>query len=175
MNMSMKKYFLGGYMTKLIVASLLFLSTTNTLADVRNREKAKFDLISSIEVLVNIDECRKDLRAESSSVLPRSCNSLEYLSKYFFNPMKDRAAIEQFLNNQEAKVTEDALRLAGTYKIKRLGKITLSSKCVKNREPVDLDVYLNRINGITPADNIPSAISVNHSEPRGPALEMKLK
>lgn len=135
-------------MLRLLVAALLFLTTNETLADVKNKEKAKFDLISSIEVMVNIDECRKGiLNNADSSVLPRACNSLPYLSKYFFDPSKDKNAIHEYLNNEEAKVTEAALKLVRTFNISKMGKMTLSPKCVKNKDPVDLDLYLRKIKG----------------------------
>ncbi|MES2770173.1 MAG: hypothetical protein V4596_13590 [Bdellovibrionota bacterium] len=163
-------------MKRLLVGTLLFLATNTTLADVKNKEKAKFELISSIEILVNIDECRKDIQAHpaDNSVLPRACNILPYLSKYFFDPNKDKIAIEEYLNNEEAKVTEDALKLLNAYKFKNLGKMTLSDKCVKSRDPVDLDSYLNKIKGIPiPKEEGISAIKVdsNKLEIRNPAQE----
>lgn len=136
-------------MSKHIVAALLFLFTVDTLADARNREKARFDLISSIEVLVNIDECRKGIHSKDADLdLPRACNSLPRLSKYFYDKAKDKTAIDQYLDNEEARTTEEALSLVNTFKFTSLGKMILSSKCVKNRDPVDLDVYLNRIRGV---------------------------
>jgi hypothetical protein len=161
-------------MSKLIVAALLFLFTIETLADVRNREKAKFDLISSIEVLVNIDECRKGLHADESSVLPKACNSLPYLSKYFFDAKKDRPAVEEYLQNEEAKITESSLKLVQTFNINKLGKMTLSNKCVKNKDPLDLDIYLNKIKGIpVKAEESKEAVSSNKSEESKPELELR--
>lgn len=154
-------------MKKLLVAALLFLTTNTTLAEVKNKEKAKFELISSIEVMVNIDECRKAIHADPDAItLPRACNSLAFLSKYFFEPKKDRQAIEEFLNNEESRVTEGALKLVDTFKFKKLGKMTLSDKCVKNRDPVDLDLYLNKIKGIPlPVEN--TEISAKKEEGNG--------
>lgn len=135
-------------MTRILVLAILFLTAKNTLADVKNKEKAKFELISSIEVLVNIEECRKSIhKIGESTELPRICNRLPYLSKYFFNPQKDRSAIDEFLNNEEAKITEEALKLVQVWNITKLGKITLSEKCVKNKDPMDLDLYLAKIKG----------------------------
>lgn len=163
-------------MIRNLVALLLFLTTNETLADVKNKEKAKFDLISSIEILVNIDECRKGIHDNSvpDSSLPRACNSLPHLAKYFFTK-KDKHSIEEYLNNEESKISGDALKLVDTYKFKKLGKMTLSAKCVKNRDPVDLDIYLNRIKGLPyiPED-VPSDSSnkaENALEPRNPAQQ----
>jgi hypothetical protein len=160
-------------MSKLVVAILLFLFTIETLADEKSREKAKFDIISAIEVLVNIDECRNALKVEAGS-LPRACNSLPYLSKYFFDPKKDLSSINEYLDSEEARLNQDALKVAHNYNITRLGKMTLSSKCVKNREPLDLDIYLNKIRGIamqeTPAKDVSESPIV---EPRIPAREVK--
>ncbi len=163
-------------MKRLLVGTLLFLTTNPTLADVKNKEKAKFELISSIEILVNIDECRKYMhtQAADNSTLPRACNALPYLSKYFFDPSKDKIAIDEYLNNEETRVTEDALKLLNTYKFKNLGKMTLSAKCVRNKDPVDLDSYLNKIKGIPiPKDEGISAIKEdsNKLEIRNPAQE----
>lgn len=136
-------------MKSFLMAALLFLTANSTLADVKNKEKAKFDLISSIEVMVNIEECRKSVREDpEATILPRVCNRLEFLSKYFFAPKKDKEAIYEFLNNEEERVTSNALKLVDTYKFKKLGKMTLSEKCVKNKDPMDLDLYLNKIKGI---------------------------
>ena len=149
-------------MTKHIIVSLLFLYTTDTLADVKNREKAQFELISSIEVLVNIEECRKGIHVDDgNSSLPRACNSLSRLSKYFFDKVKDRAAIDEYLNNEEARTTRDALAVVDTFKFKKLGKMILSSKCVKNNEPVDLDIYLDRIRGIPAIDKVESSAATD--------------
>jgi hypothetical protein len=153
-------------MIKFIVATLLFLFTIQTLADVKNREKAKFDLISSIEVLVNIDECRKGLHTTESSVMPRACNTLPYLSKYFFDAKKDRSAVEEYLSKEESKITETALKLVQTFKITTLGKMTLSTKCVKNRDPLDLDLYLNKIKGIPVPAEESKQEDVSESKPR---------
>jgi len=154
-------------MNRFLVAALLFLTTNTTLADVKNKEKAKFELISSIEIMVNIHECRKAIHAEpKATVLPRVCNRLEFLAKYFFEPKKDRQAIEEFLNNEEDRVIESALALVDTYKFKNLGKMTLSDKCVKNRDPVDLDLYLNKIKGI-PLPTESSEISAKKEEGNG--------
>lgn len=183
-------------MTKNIIVSLLFLYTIDTLADVKNREKAQFELISSIEILVNIDECRKGIHADDGdSSLPRACNSLARLSKYFFDKVKDRAAIDEYLNNEEARTTRDALTVVDTFKFKKLGKMILSSKCVKNNEPVDLDIYLDRIKGIPAIDKdesstattdlehqfknkkttqnelIPMKPGIRNTEPRNPATD----
>lgn len=171
-------------MAKHIIATLLFLYTIDTLADVKNREKARFDLISSIEVLVNIDECRKDVHANvTDSGLPRACNSLPLLSKYFFDVKKDRAAIDQYLDNEEAKIKEEALSVVEAYKFTKLGKMTLSSKCVKNIDPVDLDIYLDKIKGIPTVNKeenaatelkpqlIPMEPVIRGAEPRNPAMD----
>lgn len=166
--------FKGETMIRSLVALLLFLTTNETLADVKNKEKAKFDLISSIEILVNIDECRKGVHDNSlpETMLPRACNSLPHLGKYFFTK-KDKEAIEDYLNSEESKVTSSALRLVETHKFKKLGKMTLSSKCVKNRDPVDLDIYLNKIRGLPyiPEDVAPDTgtKAVNTVDPRNPA------
>ncbi len=162
------------------MALLLFLTTNETLADVKNKEKAKFDLISSIEILVNIDECRKGIHDNSipESMLPRACNSLPQLSKYFFTK-KDKAAVVEYLDNEESRVIGDSLKLVKTYKFKKLGKMTLSEKCVKNRDPVDLDIYLNKIRGLpfVPEETVIDSNNnkaENKLEPRIPAEKHQL-
>lgn len=162
------------------MALLLFLTTNETLADVKNKEKAKFDLISSIEVLVNIDECRKGIHDNSvpEDTLPRACNSLPHLAKYFFTK-KDKSAVLEYLNNEESRIIEQSLKIVKTFKINKLGKMTLSEKCVRNRDPVDLDVYLNKIKGLP---FIPERTTLDHAnqkaentlEPRNPAQKHEL-
>jgi hypothetical protein len=149
-------------MISLFIVSLIF-GTQGRAEGVL--QKAKLELISHIESMVNIEECRKDIQdpKTSASSLPHSCDKIEYLSKYGFTK-KDSGVIYDFLNKEESAITNDAKKIVDTYKIKSLGKMFLSKKCVLNRELVDMDKYLNKINAI---DN--ELIVESNEKPRVPA------
>lgn len=142
-------------MYNLIIFGFIFLFTEFTYADIKDHEKAKFDVISSIEQLVNVDECRKEVMANKDNLedLPRPCNSLPSLSKYFFSKTADLNEVLRYLDNEEGRVSEKAMALVKNFKINSLGKMMLSDRCVINNRPVDLDVYLDRLKGVSvPAD-----------------------
>jgi hypothetical protein len=131
-------------MTTLILSFILITSPSH--ADIKSYEKAKMDLISSIENLVNIQECRKDIASSKTSAnsLPYSCSKIEYLSKYSFTK-KDSKVINDYLSQEEGKIVNDSKELLAKYKIKSLGKVMLSKRCVLGNQIIDLDKYLDRI------------------------------
>ncbi len=141
-------------MNKIAILAIALLVADLAIAGDRDKEKAKFDLISSLEELINIDECRKSVKTNSSDLddLPRPCNSLPTLSKFFFNKQPKLADVLKYLTNEEARVSEAALEVMDKYKIQSLGKMILSPKCVINNRPVNLDIYLNRLRGVPIAE-----------------------